>query len=371
MTGNGPESVDTVVVGAGVVGLAIARAVALCGRRPVVLESNPSVGMETSSRNSEVIHAGIYYPRDSLKALLCIRGRKLLYQYVTEREVPHQRPGKLIVASCFSEHTRLLELLENADQCGVGDLRLLNGADCRSLEPNVSAHSGLLSPSTGIVDCHALMARLMEDVLQAGGEVVCHSRVASGVVRDGYIELSIGGDEPYTLHTRQLVNAAGHNAVQLARNLKGFPDVWLPPTFYARGHYFLLQEKSPFSRLVYPVPDAFSLGVHATLDLNGATRFGPDLEWTSGLNYQFDASRRELFAASIRSYYPGLNVEKLLPGYVGVRPRLSGPGSGNADFRVDGPGEHGVDGLVNLFGIESPGLTASLALGEYVADILR
>lgn len=363
------EQVDCVVVGAGVVGLAAARALALAGREVLVLDAAEGIGTETSSRNSEVIHAGIYYPKGSLMARSCVAGRKMLYAYCAERGIPHSNCGKLIVATTEAEAEQLESIRARAAANGVDDLREISAADAQALEPALSCTAALLSPSTGIVDSHAFMLSLQGDTENAGGAFVFHAPVLSGrLLPEGGAELSIGGADPMELRCNLLVNAAGLHAPALARKLDGMPDALVPPAFYAKGNYFVLSGRSPFSRLIYPVPVPGGLGTHLTLDLGGQAKFGPDVEWVDRVDYAVDPGRGTGFYAAIRRYWPGLPDGALQPGYCGIRPKTVAPGQPGQDFVVQGPREHGQPGLVHLFGIESPGLTASLALGEVVAE---
>lgn len=361
--------VDAVVIGAGVVGLAVARALALEGREVLVLERHRNVGEETSSRNSEVIHSGIYYRPGSLKARLCVEGRDALYRYCEARNVPHRRVGKIIVAVDDAETHVLERYRATARANGAGELRLLGGAEIAELEPEVKALAALHAPDTGIVDSHALMLALWGDLQAAGGDVVFGAEVVGGRGSNDGFQLRVGEDME-VLTSRLLVNCAGLHASTVARRLDGCAGDRAPDTRYARGHYFTLAGRTPFRRLVYPVAESAGLGIHVTLDLAGRARFGPDVEWTTGIDYTFDEARRERFAAAIRRYFPALDADLLRPGYVGVRPKLSAPGAPPADFRIEGPESHGVPGLVQLYGIESPGLTACLAVADHVAKVL-
>jgi L-2-hydroxyglutarate oxidase LhgO len=360
------EEADVAVIGAGVVGLAVARALALAGREVFVLESERFVGLHTSSRNSEIVHAGLYYPTGSLKARSCVAGRHALYAYCKERGVPHQRLGKVVVATSAEEIPTLERIYGVAMANGVKDLTWLSAGEVKELEPEVFAVRGLLSPSTGIVDAHTFMSALRMDVEDSGGHVGLGTPVLSGVIQDDGIELSLGGEEPARMRFRLVVNSAGLWAQTVARSLQGLPKESIPPQHFAKGHYFVLSGKSPFRRMVYPVPVPGGLGVHVTLDLAGQVKFGPDVSWLEGVDYKFDEGREEAFYASIRRYYPALRDGSLLPGYTGIRPKLSAEGEPAADFVVQGPSVHGVPGLVNLYGIESPGLTSALALAEHV-----
>ncbi len=366
------ESLDVVVIGAGVVGLAVAREFARAGREVVVLEHNARIGEETSSRSSEVIHAGIYYPTDSLKARLCVRGKNLLYHYCDDNGIPHRRCGKLVLALSAEQEFRLSALLDQARANGVDDLQPLSKEDVAALEPAVRCTAGLLSPTTGIVDSHSFMLTLQGDLEAAGGRVAVLSEFVGGSIDDDGIRLSVRSDgENLRIHARVVVNAAGLRATQVAGLFAGLDSRHVPRTRYAKGTYFVLQQKSPFKHLVYPLPEGAGLGVHVTLDLAGQTRFGPDVEWISEIDYRPDPGRAEAFYEAIRAYWPAIPAGSLAPGYVGVRPKLVGPGEPAGDFVIQGPEQHDATGLVNLFGIESPGLTASLAIGEEVARILR
>ena len=368
--------VDSVVIGAGVVGLACAKALAEAGRDVLILEALDAFGLVTSARNSEVIHSGLYYAPGSLKARLCVRGRQLLYDYCVRRNVAHRRCGKLVVAANPGEVDYLETLQATARSNGVDDTRLLTAAQARALEPALHTVAALLCPSTGIVDGHAYMLSLLGDAQAHGAQLICRSPVRSGQAGAGGLELQVAGPEPVTLRAATVVNAAGLNAPQVARRLQGLPAGHVPQPVFCKGNYFTLTGRAPFSRLIYPVPEAGGLGVHLTLDLNGQARFGPDTEWlettdADALDYRVDARRAEGFYGSIRRYWPALADGALAPGYAGVRPKLrAADGTLVPDFTISGPADHGVAGLVNLFGIESPGLTASLAIGEYVAGLL-
>jgi L-2-hydroxyglutarate oxidase LhgO len=368
------DEVETVVIGAGVVGLACARALAQGGHEVVVLEAENAFGTATSARNSEVIHAGLYYPTGSWRARLCVRGRAMLYDYCASHGVAHRRCGKLVVA-CSEEELPGLETVQ-ALACanGVGDLQRLSAVQAQALEPALACRGALLSPSTGIVDSHGLMLALLGDAEAAGAMLALQSPVRSGRYTDGGLELSVDGETPMQLRARQVVNAAGLQACAVASRIEGLPARHVPMLHYAQGAYFTLAGSAPFSRLVYPVPGKSGhLGVHLTLDLAGQARFGPSFRWVDDIDYRVDPADGAGFAAEIRRYWPGLAdrpADALQPGYAGVRPKISGPGQPAADFRIDGPALHGVPGLVNLFGIESPGLTAALAIAEEVARLL-
>jgi len=366
MSSSSFESVDCVVVGAGVVGLAVARALALTGREVIVIEAADSIGTETSSRNSEVIHAGIYYPKGSLMARTCVAGRRQLYAYCAEHGVPHRNCGKLIVATNEAESERLAEIKGRAEANGVEGMRLLTAAEATTLEPNLKCTAALLSPATGIVDSHSYMLALQGDAEAKGAMFAFLSPLERARVRDDSIELEIGGTEPMKLRCRLMVNAAGLHAPVLARKVEGMPTERIPTPYYAKGNYFTLTGKSPFSRLIYPVPVPGGLGVHITVDLGGQAKFGPDVEWIDDIDYTVDPHRADKFYAAVRRYWPGLKDGALQPGYAGIRPKIVPQGAPAQDFTLQGPAEHGVPGLIHLFGIESPGLTASLALADLV-----
>ncbi len=364
------ERVDAVVVGAGVVGLAVARALALARREVIVLEAESAIGTGTSSRNSEVIHAGIYYSPGSLKAKLCVAGRLALYPFLVERGIAHRRCGKLIVATDPNQIPGLEKLHAQAKANGVADLRMLAAREARALEPQLACVAALESPSTGIVDSHAFMLALRGEAEDHGAAIVFRSPLRSGHVLNGEIELEVGGEDPMRLLAQTVVNCAGLFAQDVARSIEGFPAERIPPTHYCKGNYFSLSGRSPFSRLVYPAPEAAGLGVHLTLDLSGRARFGPDVEWIERIDYDVDPGRAEVFYDAVRSYWPGLKDGALQPAYSGIRPKLRPRGEPACDFLIQGPADHGVAGLVNLFGIESPGLTASLAIGDTVRTLL-
>jgi L-2-hydroxyglutarate oxidase LhgO len=365
------ERVDAVVVGAGVVGLAAARALALAGREVIVLEAAEGIGTETSSRNSEVIHAGIYYPPGSLKARLCVAGKHALYRYCEEHGVPHRRCGKLLVATDDRQLGKLRAIRGQAEENGVTDLRLLSADEARALEPELRCVAAYLSPSTGIVDSHAFMLALQGDAEAAGAMIAFKTPLERGRVREHGIMLETGGAEPMQVLARTVVNAAGLHAQRVAASISGLAHAFVPPTYYAKGNYYSLIGRSPFSRLVYPMPNEAGLGVHITIDLGGQARFGPDVEWIERIDYDVDPRRADGFYAAIRDYWPGLRDGQLAPGYAGIRPKIVGPSEKAADFVVSGPRDHGIPGLVNLFGIESPGLTAALALADEVRELVR
>jgi L-2-hydroxyglutarate oxidase LhgO len=360
------EGVEAVVIGAGVVGLAIARALAQAGRETLILESADTIGSEISSRNSEVIHAGIYYPTGSLKARLCVAGRNRLYDYCRDHGIEHARLGKLIVASREEQLAGLKALQAKAVANGVADLVWLDARAVRVLEPELEPVAALLSPSTGIIDSHGLMLSFLGEAEAAGCMLALKSPVLGGRLEANNFSLEVGGEAPMTLHCRYLVNAAGLEAQAVARALQGFDPTQVPPRHLAKGNYFVLGPRAPFRHLIYPMPEAAGLGVHLTLDLAGRARFGPDVEWIEEIDYRVEPARGACFYEAIRRYWPGLPDGALSPGYAGIRPKLQGPGGAVEDFFMQGPAQHGVPRLMNLFGIESPGLTASLAIAELV-----
>jgi L-2-hydroxyglutarate oxidase LhgO len=364
------ETVDCVVIGAGVVGLAVARALALAGREVIILEAAEGIGTATSSRNSEVIHAGIYYPKGSLMARACVEGRRLLYAYCAEHGVPHRNCGKLIVATNGQESELLQSIQGRAEANGVEGMQLLSGNAATQLEPNLRCTAALLSPATGIVDSHSYMLALQGDAEDHGAMLAVHSPVTSGRVVDagkgGGIELTVGGAEPMTLRCRLVINSAGLYAPDVAGKIAGMPSDKIPTAYYAKGNYFTLTGRSPFTRLIYPVPVPGGLGVHITVDLGGQAKFGPDVQWIDSIDYSVDPHRADKFYDAVRKYWPALKDGALQPGYAGIRPKIVPPGAPAQDFTISGPADHGVPGLIHLFGIESPGLTASLALAEHV-----
>lgn len=363
------DQVDCVVVGAGVVGLAVARALALQGREVLVLEAANAFGTGTSSRNSEVIHAGIYYAPGSLKAVLCVQGRALLYDYCQARGISHRRCGKLIVATTSAQVAQLQGIAEQARRNGVADLVMLSAEDTRQIEPQLVCEAALLSPSTGILDSHGLMLALLGDLENAGGVLALNSPLDRALVGPSGIELHAA--DGTRLQARTVVNAAGLQAPALAARFAGLDPQFVPQAFYAKGNYFTLAKRAPFSHLIYPVPQAAGLGVHLTLDLGGQAKFGPDVQWVDGSDdLTVDPARGDGFYAEVRKYWPGLQDGALLPGYAGIRPKISGPGEPARDFVIQTPRDHGVPGLVNLFGIESPGLTSCLAIADMVAKQL-
>lgn len=365
------ERVGCVVIGAGVIGLAVARALAMAGREVIVLEAADAIGTGTSSRNSEVIHAGIYYPTGSLRAALCVPGREALYTYCQSHGVAHKRIGKLIVATDEAQLPRFDAIRRQAAANGVDDLTPLSAAEALALEPNLHCVAALHSPSTGIIDSHALMLALQGDAENHGAMLAFKSPMAGGRITDAGIEVETGGDEPMRVVCDMLVNCAGLGAWEAARTLDGFPAGHIPPKHLAKGNYYALAHgRTPFQHLIYPMPVDGGLGVHITLDLAGQARFGPDVEWVDRVEYSVDPARADSFYASVRSYWPDLPDGGLVPAYCGIRPKLTGPGQGQADWLIQGPATHGIPGLVNLFGIESPGLTSCLAIANHVAGLL-
>jgi L-2-hydroxyglutarate oxidase LhgO len=361
------ETLDTVVIGAGVVGLAVARELALQGRDVVVLETENSFGRHASSRNSEVIHAGIYYPRGSLKAQCCVTGRELLYAYCAERGIPHRRIGKLLVAVEADEIDTLARYCASAAHNGVTDIRMLEQREWRELEPAIDVVAAALSPSTGIIDSHAFMLALLGDLEAAGASVVFSSPVTGGNRANGMPVLYVGGISNVAVRARSVINCAGLRAPQLAVAL-GVAPRFVPQPRFARGRYYTLAGASPFKHLVYPMPTQEGLGIHVTLDLGGSARFGPDVDWIDAIDYAFGADARAGFISAIARYYPDIARRDIHPDYCGIRPKIAGPGEAAADFMVTDQRQHGVAGLINLFGIESPGLTAALALAQLVAQ---
>ncbi len=364
------ERTDCVVIGAGVIGLAIARELASRGRETLVLEAAGAIGTGASSHNSEVIHAGLYYPRGSLKALFSVHGRELLYEYCLSRQVPHHRCGKLLVATSSAQVRQLKIIATRAEENGVLDLLPLSRTEAQMLEPELECLEALYSPSTGIIDSHQLMVALRGDAERDGAVCIFHAPVESIDIRNGGFTLSTGGSAPAKIDAACVVNSAGLGAQTLARHIHGLDPRYVAPLYLARGNYFSLSRRAPFRHLVYPVPDKAGLGVHLTLDLAGRARFGPDIEWIDTPRYEVDPQRAESFYTSIRAYWPALPDGALEPAYAGIRTKLAGPGEPPADFILQGVAQHGVRGLINLFGIESPGLTASLAIAQRVGEMV-
>ncbi|MFG1377918.1 NAD(P)/FAD-dependent oxidoreductase [Xanthobacter autotrophicus] len=365
------DQVEAIVIGAGVVGLAIARALARAGREVVLIKAAGAIGTGISARNSEVIHAGIYYEPGSLKAELCVKGRNALYAFCASHKVGHSRIGKLIVAAGADEVAYLEKLAAHGAANGVGDLQMLDGAAARALEPALDVHAALFSPSTGIVDSHGLMLALEGDMEAAGGMLALRAPFAGAEPVANGLMVRTGGDAPLALGCRLLVNAAGLDAPDLARRIAGMPAHLVPEQTLAKGNYFTCGRKVPFRRLIYPVPEPGGLGTHLTLDLGGQGRFGPDVEWVRTRDYGVDPARKAAMMASIRRYWPDVREEDLAPGYAGIRPKIPGPDGGPQDFVIQGPAVHGIAGLVNLFGIESPGLTSCLAIADKVLEVAK
>jgi L-2-hydroxyglutarate oxidase LhgO len=363
------DRIDCAVIGAGAVGLAIAREQARKGREVVVLEAAEAIGTGTSSRNSEVIHAGMYYPAGSLKAITCVRGNRLLRTYCAERGIGFSMIGKLIVATSAEDDAILGRIVDKGLANGVSDLRRLSAAECRELEPELPLYSALMSPSTGILDSHAYMVSLLGEIEDRGGALALHAPVLGGQITPDGILLRVGGAEPMEVLCGTVINSAGHGARAVALGL-GLPPETVPPHYFCRGVYFYLSGKAPFTHLIYPVPGPASLGIHFTPDMAGQGRFGPDVEWIETLDFTVSEARAGSFRAAIAQYWPGIADRDLQPGYAGVRPKIQAPGEEAADFAILGPRTHGVAGYVGLHGIESPGLTASLAIAEIVAEML-
>lgn len=362
------DRLDCAVIGGGVVGLAIARRLALAGRRVVLFEAERTTGMHTSSRNSEVLHAGIYYPTGSLKARLCVQGRRLLEDYCRRRGVGYRRIGKLVVAVADDELPTLEHHMAQAQANGVEDVAWLERAEVARLEPAVRCVRAMASPATGLVDSHGLMQALSAEARQAGADIVLDTPVRGGEVGGDGISLDVGGRDGARYRFATVVNAAGFSAPAVARSLDGLGPATVPTAYFARGHYFTVNGASPFQRLIYPLPSRDGLGIHVALDLGGTVRFGPDVSFADGPSYAFDEGRADSFYRSIRRYYPGLADGALAPGFVGIRPKVAPEGTGFVDFVLQGAEVHGVPGLLNLYGIDSPGLTASLALAKEVND---
>ncbi len=365
------ERVDAVVIGAGVVGLACARALALQGREVLVLEKAEAIGTETSSRHSEVIHAGIYYTLGSLKARFCVEGKTKLYRYLDEHGVPYKRLGKLIVATSEDQLPALRQIQDRAVAAGVDDLTFLSHNEVTALEPDLRCVTALMSPSTGVLDSHSYMLALQGDAEERGAMIAFHAPVEGGRVDEDGIELVVGGAEPMTLKATTVVNSAGLHAQPMAASLQRFPADKVPPQYFCKGNYYTLSGvRAPFRHLIYPAPEQAGLGIHLTIDLGGQARFGPDVEWVERIDYTVYPRRADSFYAAVRKYWPGLPDGSLQPGYAGMRPKIQAPGQPALDFMVQGPRDHGVPGLVNLYGIESPGVTSSLAIADHVGDLL-
>lgn len=361
--------VEAVIVGAGVVGLAIARALALRGLEVLVLEKESGIGLGTSSRNSEVIHAGLYYPPESLKARLCVAGRRALYDYCDALRVPYRRCGKLVVAAEANEEDHLCNLMALAEANGVEDVSLISGREMRRLEPELMGSSALLSSPSGIIDSHALMLALQTDAEAAGAIVVLRTPVLEGRLSGSGVHLLTGGPQPAEIDAALIVNAAGLDAWELSSHLDGLEDRTFPPCYFAKGSYFTLSGRAPFQHLIYPVPEQGGLGIHLTLDMGGQARFGPDVEWVDQFGYDVDPLRAQSFYAAVRRYWPGIPSGSLVPAHAGIRAKTAPPGT-FSDFVIQGQAETGQRGYVALYGIESPGLTASLAIADYVTDLV-
>ena len=363
------DKVECVVVGAGVVGLAVAREMAMAGLETIVLEKHNLIGSETSSRNSEVIHAGLYYPTGSLKARLCVEGKKRLYQYTSERGIPVLDCGKLVVATHEDENVRLGQIEKKAIENGVSEVEVWPAKRAMELEPNLYCTAALWSPTTGVVDSHGLMLGYQGDLEDHGGFVALASPMMAARVTDAGFEVDVGGESPMSLLTTVLINAAGLHAPNIASVIDGYDPVRIPRAHYCKGSYYGLPGKSPFGRLIYPMPQTAGLGVHVTIDMGGQCRFGPDMEWIEpdgpeAIDYDVEQERADVFYDAVRRYWPAIEDGSLVPGYSGVRPKIVGPNDPAADFVIEAREDHGIDGLVNLFGIESPGLTSSLAIAE-------
>ena len=363
------DRVDCVVIGAGVIGLAVARRLARAGREVIVLEAADGIGTVTSSRNSEVIHAGIYYKAGSLMARMCVAGKRALYAYCAEHGIPHKNCGKLIVATTPKETEKLQSIRAHAEANGVFDMQTLPGEAARALEPALSCDAALLSPSTGIIDSHSYMLSLRGEAEDSGAAFAFHTPLLRAKARAGKFEIEAGGEAPMTLECDLLVNAAGLDAPATARAIEGMPLELVPQAYLAKGNYFSCSAKAPFSRLIYPVPEPGGLGVHLTLDMAGQARFGPDVQWVDHIDYAVDPARSERFYPAIRKYWPTLPDGALMPSYSGMRPKIVPPQIASQDFVIQGPNDHGIDGLINLFGIESPGLTSSLAIADLVGEL--
>src|SRR6202163_4478544 len=363
------DKVECVVIGAGVIGLAVARRLALAGREVIVLEAAEGIGTVTSSRNSEVIHAGIYYPAGSLMARMCVGGRRALYEYCRDHGIPHKNCGKLIVATTPAETAKLQSIRAHAEANGVLDMQTLSGDAARAMETALNCDAALLSPSTGIIDSHAFMLALRGEAEDEGAACAFHAALLRGRGTLGGFELDVGGEAPITLACQLLVNAAGLAATFVARGIDGMPIELIPPAYLAKGNYFSCGARAPFTHLIYPVPEPGGLGVHLTLDMAGQARFGPDVEWVDAIDYAVDPALAENSYPAIRRYWPALPDGALMPSYSGMRPKIVPPAVAVQDFLIQGPKDHGVDGLVNLFGIESPGLTSSLAIADHVGEL--
>ncbi len=365
------KDVDCIILGAGVLGLALARELTLHNKSVLLLEQTGGIGNGVSSRNSEVIHAGIYYPLHSLKARLCVEGKQALYEYCTQRQVPVSAIGKLVVANGAEQEIKLQQLLDNAIACGVHDLQWLTAAQAQALEPELRCSAALLSPSTGIIDTHAYMLALQGDAEHAGAQCVFHTRFRTAkALPEGGWSVQVDGEDSFSVSCDYLINAGGLESVPNAQRIQGLPSHSIPTAYLCKGSYFSLAGKSPFKHLLYPMPTQAGLGVHLTLDLGGQARFGPDTEWLEQENYDVDPARARVFYDAVRQYWPALPDHALNPAYSGIRPKISAPGAPAADFMFSGPPQHGLAGLLNLYGMESPALTASLAIAQYGRRLL-
>ena len=365
------DHIDTLIIGAGVVGLAIARRLAQDGREVLVLEAESAPGTVTSARNSGVIHAGVYYGVGSLKAQLCVKGREKLYAYAQERGIPHKQCGKLIVATDDTQIPKLHEWREIATQNGVTELCLLTPDEARSFEPEVFCTAALHVPVTGIIDTHHYILSLEGDAETAGAMIALKTKVVGGYITDTGFTLDVEGDAPSQISCTTLINAAGLGAQKFALNLRGLNPATIPPQVLAKGNYFSLSGKQPFSMLIYPLPVLGSSGLHAFCDMAGRVRFGPDVEWVDVLDYTVNPLRQPQFEEAVRRYWPALPAGALQPDYCGIRPKIARSSPHDTDFLIQGPCQHKIPNLIALYGIESPGLTASLALSDYVADLLE
>lgn len=363
--------IDCVVAGAGVIGLAVARELALSGRDVLIVEADTAFGRGVSSRSSEVVHAGMYYTPGSLRAQLCVEGKRLLYDFMKTHNVAHTNCGKLIVACAPEEVATLAGIMEKGAANGVDDLEMLDARHARALEPALNCVAAVLSPSTGMMDSAGLMLAILGEAENAGATLATRSPVVGGRVGGRQVEIDIGGSEPMTVGCNLFVNSTSLNAPRVAAKLQGLDGVHVPKAYYGKGSYFSIAGKVPFSRLIYPCPVIGGLGVHLTIDVGGQARFGPDVEWVDEPDYDVDPARGEEFYGLVRRYWPGLPDGALQPSYAGVRPKIVPPGNQLQDFRIDGPQVHGVPGLINLFGMESPGLTSSLAIGRYVMKMIN
>ena len=362
---------QVLVIGAGVVGLAVARAAALNGHEVVVAEAEPAIGTITSSRNSEVIHGGMYYPTGTLRGRHCVRGRRMLYEFCASHGVPHRKCGKLIVAVNDAEMEKINAIAAQGRINDVEGLELIGGNAARAMEPELSCVGALLSPETGIIDSHAYMLALRGDIEEAGGAIALNTPVIGARRKNGQWQVDFGGKEGGTFEFDAIVNCAGLRAQSVARTMEDYPATRVPRLVLGTGNYFSYAGKPVFSRLIYPTPIVGGLGVHVTLDMAGRMRFGPDVEWIEKENYDVDPKRADIFYDRIRTYWPGLRDGALTPDYAGIRPKIGGPDEPQRDFLIDAPAQHGVPGLVQMFGIESPGLTSSLSLGEEVSGYLN